>query len=33
MNGNIQQAIQKGGREWASFLGSPYGQEMIVPQG
>jgi muramidase (phage lysozyme) len=26
MNGNIQQAIQNGGREWASLPGSPYGQ-------
>jgi RHS repeat-associated protein len=26
MNGNIRQAIQNGGREWASLPGSPYGQ-------
>jgi RHS repeat-associated protein len=26
MKGNIQQAIQNGGREWASLPGSPYGQ-------
>jgi RHS repeat-associated protein len=29
MQGNIQGAIQKGGKEWASLPGSPYGQPTI----
>jgi muramidase (phage lysozyme) len=29
IRGNIRQAIQKGGNEWASLPGSPYGQPTI----